>query len=203
MNQGRIWTVVSPTVGLPLIIGSAAVTSLLVHYAILSHTTLVSGVLGRRTHKVAMDTSSAAVSVAQTGPSSHSRGYAKLTKTAFAGETPRERRQSALRRRRANVARRRVGVDERRSVTVGVARKRMQDQRRRRAASRPAAQDRGDCATRELQMNRLSQKAGRTSGWASGPAIFRLPTPRPLICRCRASCGFRCSRSLSEWPWFC
>jgi light-harvesting protein B-800-850 alpha chain len=39
MNQGRIWTVVPPTVGLPLIIGGAAVTSLLLHYAILSHTT--------------------------------------------------------------------------------------------------------------------------------------------------------------------
>jgi light-harvesting protein B-800-850 alpha chain len=39
MNQGRIWTVVHPTVGLPLFLGSVAVTSLIVHYAILSHTT--------------------------------------------------------------------------------------------------------------------------------------------------------------------
>jgi light-harvesting protein B-800-850 alpha chain len=39
MNQGRIWCVVKPTVGLPLFIGSVAVTSLLVHYAILTHTT--------------------------------------------------------------------------------------------------------------------------------------------------------------------
>ena len=39
MNQGRIWTVVKPTVGLPLLLGSVAVTVLLVHYAILSHTT--------------------------------------------------------------------------------------------------------------------------------------------------------------------
>jgi len=39
MNQGRIWTVVKPTVGLPLLLGSVAITSLLVHYAILSHTT--------------------------------------------------------------------------------------------------------------------------------------------------------------------
>ena len=39
MNQGRIWTVVKPSVGLPLVIGGAAVTSLLLHYAILSHTT--------------------------------------------------------------------------------------------------------------------------------------------------------------------
>lgn len=39
MNQGRIWTVVSPSVGLPLIIGGAAVTALLVHAAVLTHTT--------------------------------------------------------------------------------------------------------------------------------------------------------------------
>ena len=39
MNQGRIWTVVSPSIGLPLIIGGAAVTVLLVHFAVLSHTT--------------------------------------------------------------------------------------------------------------------------------------------------------------------
>ena len=45
MNQGRIWTVVSPTVGLPLFLGSVAVTSLLVHYAVLSHTTWFSSFL--------------------------------------------------------------------------------------------------------------------------------------------------------------
>ena len=39
MNQGRLWTVVKPTVGLPLFMGAVATTSLLVHYAILSHTT--------------------------------------------------------------------------------------------------------------------------------------------------------------------
>jgi light-harvesting protein B-800-850 alpha chain len=39
MNQGRIWTVVKPTVGLPLFLASVAITSLIVHYAILSHTT--------------------------------------------------------------------------------------------------------------------------------------------------------------------
>ena len=37
MNQGRIWCVVHPTVGLPLLIGSVAVTSLIVHYSVLSH----------------------------------------------------------------------------------------------------------------------------------------------------------------------
>ena len=42
MNQGRIWTVVHPTVGLPLFLGSVAVTSLIVHFAVLSHTTWMS-----------------------------------------------------------------------------------------------------------------------------------------------------------------
>lgn len=37
MNQGRIWCVVNPTVGLPLFLGSVAVISLIVHYAVLSN----------------------------------------------------------------------------------------------------------------------------------------------------------------------
>lgn len=39
MNQGRIWTVVKPTVGLPLFLGTVAAISLLIHYAVLTHTT--------------------------------------------------------------------------------------------------------------------------------------------------------------------
>jgi light-harvesting protein B-800-850 alpha chain len=39
MNQKEIWLVVRPTVGLPLFLGSVAITALLVHYSILSHTT--------------------------------------------------------------------------------------------------------------------------------------------------------------------
>ncbi len=42
MNQGRIWCVVNPTVGLPLLLGSVAVTSLVVHAEILSHTNWMS-----------------------------------------------------------------------------------------------------------------------------------------------------------------
>ena len=38
MNQGRIWCVVKPTVGLPLFLGSVALTSLAVHTAVLSNT---------------------------------------------------------------------------------------------------------------------------------------------------------------------
>ena len=63
MNQGRIWTVVSPTVGLPLFLGSVAVTALLVHYAILSHTTWFPAYFQGGTHKVAMDTTSTPVSL--------------------------------------------------------------------------------------------------------------------------------------------
>jgi light-harvesting protein B-800-850 alpha chain len=43
MNQTRIWLVVKPTVGLPLFLGSVALTALLVHFAILSHTTWFAG----------------------------------------------------------------------------------------------------------------------------------------------------------------
>ena len=37
MNQGRIWCVVSPTVGLPLLLGSVAITSLIVHASVMTH----------------------------------------------------------------------------------------------------------------------------------------------------------------------
>lgn len=38
MNQGRIWCVVKPTVGLPLFLAAVALTSLTVHSAILKNT---------------------------------------------------------------------------------------------------------------------------------------------------------------------
>lgn len=38
MNQGRIWLVVKPTVGLPLFLGTVLIIALLVHYAVLSNT---------------------------------------------------------------------------------------------------------------------------------------------------------------------
>ena len=38
MNQGRIWTVVKPTVGLPLLLGSVTVIAILVHLALLNNT---------------------------------------------------------------------------------------------------------------------------------------------------------------------
>ena len=42
MNQGRIWCVVNPTVGLPLFLGSVALTSLAVHTAVMTHTNWMS-----------------------------------------------------------------------------------------------------------------------------------------------------------------
>lgn len=38
MNQGRIWCVVNPTVGLPLFLGGVATISLIVHTAVLNNT---------------------------------------------------------------------------------------------------------------------------------------------------------------------
>jgi light-harvesting protein B-800-850 alpha chain len=38
MNQGKIWLVVKPTVGLPLFLGGVTVIALSVHAAILTHT---------------------------------------------------------------------------------------------------------------------------------------------------------------------
>jgi light-harvesting protein B-800-850 alpha chain len=43
MNQARIWLVVKPTVGLPLFLGTVLVIALLVHFALLTHTTWFSG----------------------------------------------------------------------------------------------------------------------------------------------------------------
>jgi light-harvesting protein B-800-850 alpha chain len=42
MNQGRIWCVVSPNVGLPLLLGSVAITSFIVHASVMTHTTWMS-----------------------------------------------------------------------------------------------------------------------------------------------------------------
>ncbi len=39
MNQGRLWCVVKPTVGLPLFLGGVAVISLIVHFVVLENST--------------------------------------------------------------------------------------------------------------------------------------------------------------------
>ena len=64
MNQGRIWTVVKPTVGLPLFLGAVAVTSLIVHYAVLSHTTWFPAFMQGGQKKVAIETQSTLPAVA-------------------------------------------------------------------------------------------------------------------------------------------
>ncbi len=46
MNQGRIWCVVNPTVGLPLFLGAVAAISLIVHFAILNNTTWFAAFMG-------------------------------------------------------------------------------------------------------------------------------------------------------------
>jgi light-harvesting protein B-800-850 alpha chain len=38
-GQAKLWLVVKPTIGLPLMLGAVAITALLVHAAILSHST--------------------------------------------------------------------------------------------------------------------------------------------------------------------
>ena len=41
MNQGKIWRVVNPTIGVPIFLGAVVVTSLFVHYQLLTKTTWV------------------------------------------------------------------------------------------------------------------------------------------------------------------
>ena len=63
MNQGRIWTVVKPTVGLPLFLGAVAVTSLIVHFAVLTHTTWFPAFMQGGQKKVAMEIQTTAPAV--------------------------------------------------------------------------------------------------------------------------------------------
>jgi light-harvesting protein B-800-850 alpha chain len=60
MNNGRIWCVVNPTVGLPLFLGSVAVISFTVHFAVLSNSTWVKDFFqGSRAKKAAIETAPA------------------------------------------------------------------------------------------------------------------------------------------------
>ena len=55
MNQGKIWRVVNPTVGVPLFLGAVAVSSFAVHYMLYTHTTWIQGYHeGGKKAKVAM-----------------------------------------------------------------------------------------------------------------------------------------------------
>ena len=65
MNQGRIWCVVHPTVGLPLLLGSVAATSLIVHACVMTHTTWMNSYWeGSRAKRVAEAGPSPAVAAA-------------------------------------------------------------------------------------------------------------------------------------------
>jgi light-harvesting protein B-800-850 alpha chain len=39
VNNGKLWTVVNPTVGIPLFLGGVITVSLVVHFAVLTNTT--------------------------------------------------------------------------------------------------------------------------------------------------------------------
>jgi light-harvesting protein B-800-850 alpha chain len=53
MNNGRMWLHIKPSVGLPLFFGGVALTSMTVHYALLTHTTWVPAFLNGSKAKVA------------------------------------------------------------------------------------------------------------------------------------------------------
>jgi light-harvesting protein B-800-850 alpha chain len=69
MNQGRIWCVVNPTVGLPLFLGSVAVTSLIVHYSVLSNTSWFGSYWNGKAKPVATAVEPANAPVAVNSPS--------------------------------------------------------------------------------------------------------------------------------------
>ncbi|NQW69067.1 MAG: light-harvesting protein [Betaproteobacteria bacterium] len=61
MIYGKIWTVVRPTVGIPLFLGAVAVGSFSVHLALLNNTTWVKAFLeGGQSTKAAASTAPAA-----------------------------------------------------------------------------------------------------------------------------------------------
>jgi light-harvesting protein B-800-850 alpha chain len=61
-NQAKIWTVVPPSVGLPLLLGSVTGIALLVHFAVLEKTTWFSGYWeGGKKKAAAVETSVAPV----------------------------------------------------------------------------------------------------------------------------------------------
>jgi light-harvesting protein B-800-850 alpha chain len=68
MNQGRIWCVVNPTVGLPLFLGSVAGISLIVHASVLSNTTWMSGFWQGAKRQAAEDTTATVATASYSQP---------------------------------------------------------------------------------------------------------------------------------------
>ncbi|MBY0329920.1 MAG: light-harvesting protein [Acetobacteraceae bacterium] len=64
MNQGRIWCVVKPTVGLPLFLGGVATIALLVHASVMTNTTWMSNYWQGSARTRAADSGAAAPAVA-------------------------------------------------------------------------------------------------------------------------------------------
>ena len=64
MNQGRIWTVGKPSIGLPMFLSAIVVTSLIIHYSILTHTTWFPAFMQGGQKKVAIETQSTGPAVA-------------------------------------------------------------------------------------------------------------------------------------------
>jgi len=54
MNQARIWLIVKPSIGVPVMLGTVVVTALIVHFALLTHTTWFSAYWQGGTKKSSM-----------------------------------------------------------------------------------------------------------------------------------------------------
>jgi light-harvesting protein B-800-850 alpha chain len=65
MNQGKIWLVVKPTVGLPLFLGGVTVIALAVHAAILTHSSWYPAYYNGKAKTTAAATTSTPVATAQ------------------------------------------------------------------------------------------------------------------------------------------
>jgi len=69
MYNGRIWLVVRPSVGLPLFFGGVALTSLIVHAAVLTHTSWYPAYLNGNQHvRVAAATAASGEAAAPATP---------------------------------------------------------------------------------------------------------------------------------------
>ncbi len=63
-GQAGIWLVVPPKIGLPLFLGAVTLIALLVHYALLSHTTWFSAYWEGGKHKTAISATTVAPTAA-------------------------------------------------------------------------------------------------------------------------------------------